>query len=67
MSLPTYQQAVTKPFVLDFVASYLNAKDLARASLVSKSWEMACAPHLWGSPLKFLAEMPAPFSKNDIL
>lgn len=63
MSLPTYQHAVTKPFIIDFVAPYLSAQDLASASRVSKPWEKACAPHLWGDPLKFLATMTAPFSK----
>lgn len=62
MSLPTYDQAVKRPLIIELVASYLEAHQLTVASRVCKSWEKACIPLLWGNPLKSLAKYDNPYS-----
>ena len=66
MSLPTYEQAVARPRIIELVAPYLEAPNLAVASCVSKEWEKTCAPFLWGDPLKTLAKHDQPYCRHTI-
>jgi hypothetical protein len=61
MSLPTYEQAVTKPLLVEIVQPYLTPHDLAVASRVCKSWEKLCTPILWRDPVKILAKQDLPY------
>lgn len=65
MSLPTYEQAVAKPLLIELVAPYLHAHDLAVASRVSKEWEKACSSLLWDDPLKTLSNKKNPYSMQN--
>jgi hypothetical protein len=66
MSLPTYEQAVAKPDIIELVAPYLESRELATASRVSKTWEKACTPLLWGDPLWSVAKKENPFGMCNI-
>lgn len=61
MSLPTYEQAVAKPHIIEFVAPYLEAHELSIASRVAKIWEKTCISLLWADPVKTLAKYESPF------
>lgn len=62
MSLPTYEQAVAKPLLVELVLPYLTPHDLTVASRVCKLWEKSYTPILWRDPVKILAKQDLPFS-----
>ena len=57
MSLPTYDEAVTQPNALTFVAPYLDLKSLLALCKVTKQSNKVMSPFLWSRPIDIIAEI----------